>query len=282
VVIGDVVRLRDELAWFERRPLFGVRVLVTRTEEQAGEMLAALREAGATPVLAPMLRLAPPESWAEVDAALDRIESYDVLLVTSANAVRRLAERAADRGRPLSKFGGRVVCVGPKSAEETARHGLPVHAIPAERFDAEALLEALSGEQGSAGRSFLLPHGDLARDTLPAGLRAAGGRVDAVCVYRTLPPETDAAALRERLLRGELDVLTFTSPSTARHFAALLDAEALEAAGRCLVAAIGPVTAEALRVVGLAPQLVPERAGARELVAAVAQALRSQQAGGTR
>lgn len=289
VVIGDVVRLRDELAWFERRPLFGKRVLVTRTEEQAGEMLAALREAGATPVLAPMLRLAPPESWAEVDAALDRIESYDVLLVTSANAVRRLAERAADRGRPLSKFAGRVVCVGPQSAEATVRQGLPVHAIPAESFDAEGLLEALSREQGpadgplrAAGRHFLLPHGDLARDTLPEGLRAAGARVEAVCVYRTLPPETDATALRERLLRGELDVLTFTSPSTARHFAALLDAEALEAARRCLVAAIGPVTAEALRVVGLAPDLVPERAGARELVAAVAEALRSQEAGGTR
>jgi uroporphyrinogen III methyltransferase/synthase len=280
VVIGDVVRLRGELSWFEKRPLFGRRVLVTRGREQAGEMVAALREAGAIPVLAPMLRIAPPESWAEADAALERMDGYDVLLVTSANAVRQLAGRAAARGRPLAKFAGRVVCVGPKSAEEAARQGLAVHAMPGERFDAEGLLDALARGDGVAGRRFLLPRGDLARETLPEGLRAAGARVDAVTVYRTLPPEPGAVALREPLLRGEIDVLTFTSPSTVRHFAALLDAEALAAARRCLVAAIGPLTAEALRVVGLEPDLVPERAGAPELVAALADALRSKEAGG--
>jgi uroporphyrinogen III methyltransferase/synthase len=282
VVIGDVVKLREELSWFEKRPLFGRRVLVTRTPEQASEMLAALREAGAQAILAPMLRIEAPEGWVDVDAALARLASYVLLLVTSVNAVRWLAERAATRGVPLAEFRGRVVCVGPKSAEEVARHGLAAHLVPAQRFDAEGLLETLAQGGGVAGQRCLLPRGDLARETLPEGLRAAGAEVDAVTVYRTLPPDADATALRAQLLAGELDALTFTSPSTVRHFAALLDDEALAAARHCLVAAIGPLTAEALRVVGLAPDLVPERAEAPELVAALVAAFRDQESGGAR
>jgi uroporphyrinogen III methyltransferase/synthase len=280
VVIGDVVRLRHQLAWFERRPLFGKRVLVTRAEEQAADLAGELRAAGAEPVLLPMLRIAPPADWAAADAALAQLAAYDALLLTSANAIRALAARAAERGVKLAEFRGRVLCVGPQSAQAAAREGLTASLVPASRYDAEALLAAIRSALAPRGLRFLLPRSDLAREALPEGLRAAGARVDAVTVYRTLPPELDAAELRGRLLRGELDVLTFTSPSTARHFAALLDAPALAAARRCRVAAIGFVTAEALRVVGLAPDLVPERAGAHELVAALVEALRPGGAGG--
>ena len=123
------------------------------------------------------------------------------------------------------------------------------------------------------GRRFLLPRAVEARETLVRGLLSAGARVDAVSVYRNLPAEVDAAALRKRLVAGEFDALTFTSPSTVRNFVALLDADARDAAGRCVVAAIGPVTAEALRKEGLDPDLVPARAGAPELVAALADRL---------
>ncbi len=271
VVVGEVVKLREEIGWYERLPLFGKRVLVTRTPEQAGEMLAALRGAGAEPVLEPMIRISPPEDWTDADAALDSLDAFDVLLVTSANAIRCLASRAAERGVALAGFRGRVVCVGPKSAEATLAQGLPVHTIPAERFDADGLLDAIERHLPPAGLRFLLPRAESAREALPDGLRAAGARVDCTTVYRTEAPELDAAALRGRLRQGSLDVLTFTSPSTARHFAALLDPEALEAAGRCLVVAIGPVTVEALIDLGLTPDLVPERAGAFELVAALAE-----------
>jgi uroporphyrinogen III methyltransferase/synthase len=173
-----------------------------------------------------------------------------------------------------------VVCIGPRSAEAARREGLPAHTLPAARPGAEGMLEALLRHLAPAGRRFLLPRSSAARETLPEGLRRAGARVDAVCAYRTLPPQADAAALRERLLRGELDALTFTSPSTVRHFAELLDAPSLAAARRCAVAAIGPLTAEALRVVGLSPDVVPERAEAAELVAALAAHLSA--AGGAR
>jgi len=272
VVVGDVVTLREGLAWYERRPLFGRRVLVTRAAEQAQELASALREAGAEPLCVPMIRIVAPDDFAEVDAALERLADYDVLLFTSANAVRHLAARAAQRRRSLAEFSGRVVCVGPRSAEAAVREGLPVHVLPGERYDAEGLLATLCEQLTLRGLGFLLPRADRAREVLPEGLRAAGARVDSVTVYRTLPSEVDGSALRRQLVAGELDVLTFTSPSTVRHFVALLDPPARAAAARCQLAAIGPVTAEALRREGLVPDVVAERAGARELVAALGRA----------
>jgi len=281
VVVGDVVGLRESLSWYERRPLFGKRVLVTRAADQAQEMMAALREAGAEPVLVPMIRIVPPEDFSAVDTALGRLASYDVLLVTSANAIRCFAARAAERGCSLAELSAEVVCVGPKSAEATLQAGLTVSTIPAERYDAEGMLDAISKHLPPAGCRFLLPRAAAGRETLCEGLRAAGAEVDAVTVYRNVPPDADGPALRERLSNGELAVLTFTSPSTVRHFVALLDDEAREAAGRCCVAAIGPVTAKALRKEGLAPDVVPERASAPALVDALVRVLGPAGAGGT-
>jgi len=279
VVVGDVVTLRETLSWYERRPLYGRRVLVTRAEDQADEMVAALRAAGAEAVLAPMIRIAPPESFAEADAALDRLADYDVLLVTSANAIRCLAARAADRGVALAALQARVLCVGPKTAQATLDQGLPVHALPGERFDAEGLLELIARELQPRGKRFLFPRAARARALLLDGLREAGARVDAVSVYRTLPADADAAALRARLVAGEIDALTFTSPSTVRNFVALLDAPARAAAERALVAGIGPVTAEALRKEGMRADVVPARASAVDLVAALARALSDSEGG---
>jgi uroporphyrinogen III methyltransferase/synthase len=273
VVIGDVVRLRQELAWFERRPLFGKRVLVTRPADRSGEMLDALREAGAEPVLIPMIRIEPPEDWSAADAALARIAEYDFLVFASANAVRALAERAHARGARPGSWRGRALCVGPRTADAARALGLAVEALAPEPTDAESLLAGILHASQPAGRRWLVARAAEGGTRLERGLHEAGAHVDAVAVYRTLPAPVDAAALRARLAAGELDVLSFTSPSAARAFAALLDAPARDAAQRCLVAAIGRVTAEALRVEGLAPQVVAERPDAAGLVAAVADAL---------
>ena len=272
VVIGNVVKLRQRLSWIERRPLFGRRVLVTRTPEQAGEWMEALRAAGAAPLLIPMIRIEAASDSGPLDAALDRLRGYDALLITSANAIRFLAARASERGVLLRDFGGSVVCVGPKSAEATLAEGLPVQTIPAERFDAEGMLDAIEKHFPPAGRCFLLPRAEAGRETLVDGLRAAGATVDAVTAYRTVAPDIDAAALCERLTAGRLDVLTFASPSAVRNFIALLDRAARRAVADCLVTAIGPTTAEALRKEGLEPDVVPERASAADLVAALVEA----------
>ncbi len=280
LVIGEVVRLRETLGWFESRPLFGRRVLITRSREQSRELAAALRRAGAEPVLLPLLTQTPPADWREVDSVLARRGGYDALLFTSANAVRALAARAAERGASLAALAPRVFCVGPGTAEAARSAGLEVDGVPEQRQDGEGLLELVARELPPRGRRFLLPRAEEARETLPEGLRAAGARVDAVTVYRTVAAEVDVKALRERLVRGELDALTFASPSAAKRFAELLDDAARAAARRCVVAAIGPVTAAALQKVGLAPDCVAKSAGGVWLVEALASTLAERGAGG--
>ena len=271
VVVGDVVRLRDELAWYDRGPLFGRRVLVTRPVEQAAELCAALREAGAEPVRIPMLRAAPAPDTPELAAALAALDGYDALLFTSQNAVRFLVERLAASGREPRALAARVFCVGPATAAAARTAGFGSPEQPPSRFDSEGLLAALREAMPAAGRRLLFVRGEAARDALPRGLRESGAQVDEAVVYRTLPAEVDATALRAALVRGELAALTFTSPSAARRFAACLDPAALRAARGAVVAAIGEVTAAALREVGLAAEVVAERAVARELVAALAR-----------
>jgi uroporphyrinogen III methyltransferase/synthase len=272
-VVGDVVLLRDALAWYERQPLFGCRVLVTRAPEQAGELASALAQAGAEAVLAPLVRLAPLEDSALLDTAIDRLADYDAIVFTSANAVRFTALRAAQRGLALDTGAARVVCVGPATAEAALEAGLPVHRAPPARFDAEAVLEQLLSDESVRGQRFLVPRSDLARDTLPDGLRAAGAQVDAVVAYRNVAAEVDGAWLRGQLVDGGLDALTFASPSAAQRFCALLDSRSREAAARSVVAAIGPVTARALAAAGLPAQVVARSATASGLVAELALAM---------
>jgi len=282
VVVGDVVQLRDSLAWFEKRPLFGARVLVTRAADQNEEMVSALRELGAEAVVVPMIRLAPPADLSEIDAALGRLESYDALLFTSANAVRFVAARAEEIGR--SGFGGAppTACVGPITAETARRAGFSVALVPSDRRDAGGLLEAVSKHWPPRGRRFLLPQAEAARPVLAEGLREGGASVDALTVYRTLAAEVDADALREQLRGRRLDAITFTSPSTAENFAALLDEESRKAAADCTVAAIGPVTADALRRLGLAPDWVPDEPTVRALVEGLVVRMGREPEGGER
>lgn len=272
VVVGDVVKLRKQLAWWERMPMFGKRVLVTRTRAQAGEMTSTLRASGAEPVLLPMIELVASENLGPLDTALDQLSSYDGLLFTSANAVRFFASRARERG-VTDAFGtldARVLCVGPQSARAALEEGLPVHLTGSGRGDSEAFLRELVAVIPPSGRRFLLPRSDIGRDVVPDGLRAAGAEVDAVEAYRNVPAPVDSASLREDLRAGRLDVLTFASPSAVDNFFALLDPEAKAAATQLVIAAVGRTTSRALERVGVKPDVVPDRPGGPELVAALA------------
>jgi uroporphyrinogen III methyltransferase/synthase len=268
VVVGDVVQLRERLAWYEQQPLFGKRVLVTRSAEQAPELAQALAGAGAQPVVVPLIELRPAQPG-PLDEALAGLADYDALVFTSANAVRFTALRMRARGI-AAQAARAVVCVGPRTALAAAAAGLAVDHSPPHRFDAEGLLEEIVAALPPAGRRFLLPVSELAGDALPRGLRAAGAHVDAPVAYRNVAAAVDVPALRNALACGELDVLTFASPSAVHRFAALLDDSSRAAARRCRVAAIGPVTAEALQEVGLPATVIASRAGVPGLVAAVA------------
>jgi uroporphyrinogen III methyltransferase/synthase len=275
VVVGDVVRLRDELAWWERAPLFGLRVLVTRAAEQADELVTERRRAGAQPLVVPLLRIAPPEDPEPLADALSRAADFDALVFASANAVRACAALAGERGLALGAPPPRVVCVGRATARAAFDGGWSVHWVGAGQ-GAAALLEELRESFPPAGRRFLLPRSAIGRDELARGLRAAGAQVEEVEAYRNLPAAVDAARLSREVAEGRLPVVTLTSTSAALRLLELLDAEARAALPRCIVAAIGPTTAAALRERGVPVAVVPERPGGRELARAVAAAVRAR------
>jgi len=287
VVVGDVVELRETLGWWERMPLFGMRVLVTRTPEQARPMASALRAAGARPVLAPMIRLLPSDDPRELDASLRRLSDYDAIVFTSANALRFTLQRARELGvdAALRAASARIVCGGAQTARAAVEAGLPVHFVPGASAqtgkrgsgDAEELLAQLTAHLEPAGRRFLLPRSAIGREVLAHGLAQLGARVDAVVAYRNEPPsEARAEELRQSLERGELDVLTFASPSAVRHLLQVVGDDGRSAMKRCILAAVGPTTAAALQSEGFEVDVVPDWPDGRELVEALARHVRQR------
>ncbi len=270
VVIGGVVALRDELDWFEALPLFGRRIAVTRQAEQAGSWCRALEAAGAAAVSIPMIQISPITGSSDIGAALDALPSYDLILLTSANAARQLALRAREVGADLGRVRARVVTVGEASTEAALQAGLPVERISTEGPHAAAMLEALRERGGLDGARALLPRAEKGREVLGRGLAALGVQVDEVAVYRTEPSPQAATRLRAALAEGALDAVTFASPSAVRNFTATMEADVERfSAGTC-IAAIGPVTAAACENAGMAPNVVAAQPDADALVAALA------------
>ena len=252
IVVGEVVRLRQQLNWFEQRPLFGLRILVTRPKEQAPELSRLLSEYGAEPVECPTIRIVPPESWAPLDEALARLDRYHWLVFTSVNGVRPFMERLHGRGQDVRALAGlRLACIGPRTAEELAAWGLRADVIPAE-YHAEGLIEALTAA-GVGKQRVLIPRATVAREVLPEQLRAAGAEVSVVPVYRTVRPEADAGRLKEQLQRHELHVITFTSSSTVQNFCELFDSreEMRTLTAQAVIACIVPITARTAAELGL-------------------------------
>jgi len=242
IVVGEVVRLRDQLNWFERLPLFGVGVLVTRPREQAGSFAEGLREAGAAVYEVPVIELQPPEDWTAVDTAIQRLASYDWVVFTSANGVRRFCQRLLDRGGDARAYAGARICViGPETARALEPYGLRADLMPDE-YVAEAVAQALAPHEP---RRVLIPRAKVARDALPDKLRQRGAEVQVLEVYRTETPSGAAERLPAAL--EMVDVVTFTSSSTVINFLAL--AGSLPSGVK--VACIGPVTAETARERGL-------------------------------
>jgi len=277
VVIGEVVRLREGLSWWERQPLFGRRVLVTRAREQAVELAAALRSVGAAPVVEPMIELGPTverEAREQISSVLAGLERYHALVFTSSNAVRFFARELEAHGGPDARpaASARIFCVGERTASAALAAGLPVHVVASGRSDAEALLaQLLQGLRGD-GERVLIPRSAIGRTLIADGLRAAGAEVDSIPFYTNCRPEIDVEALRQQLIAGELFALTFTSPSTVDHFKACLDEESRAAAGRCMIAAIGRTTAKRLEEVGLPAAVVPEHPDVAAMVAGLVEA----------
>jgi uroporphyrinogen III methyltransferase/synthase len=257
IIVGSVVALREQLRWFDNRPLFGRRILVTRTADQAGALAGPLAALGAEPVLCPTITITPPDSCAELDAEIDRLPATDYLILTSANAVEAFFARLAATGRDARALAGvELVVVGPKTAEALAAHGLRADRVPAD-YQAEGVVALLRADV--AGKRVFYPRAALARDLIVRELTAAGATVAAPVAYGSAVP-AEAGELAAAALDGGLDLLTFTAASTVRNFAGLLAPDQLAAARRVPVAVIGPQTAVAARELGFTVAVEPAAA----------------------
>ena len=246
-VIGKVVALRDEIGWYERQPLFGKRIVVTRATSQAGSLRGVLASLGAEVLELPALRVVPldPEPLRE---ALDRIADYDWVVFTSQNAVAFLWESLRVAGRDARWLAGRkIACVGRATAESLLARGIDADAVP-DRFVAEGMLEALDERDDVHGTRVLYVAAENARDVLPDGLTERGCRVDVVPVYRTSGDGAGAGALRDALAAGRVDAVTFASASAVRGF---IDAVGADLARRAPAVSIGPVTSDAVKAAGI-------------------------------
>ncbi len=249
LVVGEVVRLRAQLQWFERRPLFGRRIVVTRTREQASDLVAGLRELGAQPIELPVLQIREVPNPQDLQWCVTNIASFWWLCFTSAHAVPPFLNALRAEGLDARALAGtRIACVGPATAHALGLYGISADVVPA-RATAADLVEALR-DQVYAGQKVLFVRGHPASDTLIVGLTRLGLEVRQTIVYDALPDEAAAAAAAE-LLKSGADAVTFASSSTIGHF---LDATG--EAGRRLcaesrVVCIGPVTARAASALGL-------------------------------
>jgi uroporphyrinogen III methyltransferase/synthase len=285
IIVGDVVARREALAWLERRPLHGRRVVVTRARAQASGLAATLHGLGAEVVELPAIRIEPRIESEEVRAAVERIGEYTLICVTSPNGAHLLFEALEAEGLDARALGGGVekrqvgkgdssgsegrvgkavvAAIGPGTARTLAKHGIAADVVP-EKFVAEALVDALA-EVDIDGKRVLVARAAEARDVLPDALRERGAEVDVVALYETVreTPSDDAIEAAQ-----SADYVTFTSSSTVRN---LTEALGDRFPGAARIVSIGPITSEAVRAAGLEIAVEAERHDIDGLVAALLQ-----------
>ncbi len=251
VIIGQVVGLRERLRWFDRRPLLGWRVAVTRAREQAPALARRLRAVGAAPLVVPTIELHPPADLGPLDRAAREASRYDWVALTSANGVASFFAALDRQGLDARALGGvRVAAIGPGTAEALRERGVRADLVPGE-YRGEALAEALLGASERPPR-VLLPRAAVARDVFPDAIRAAGGEVDVVTAYVARRPDASTAdRLRAWLAEGSVDVITLTASSTVTHLLELLGDDARERLAGVTLASIGPITTATAERAGL-------------------------------
>jgi uroporphyrinogen III methyltransferase/synthase len=273
LVVGAVAGLRGHLRWFDNRPLSGRRIVVTRSREQAGELIDMLEERGAEAITAEAIRIISAEDPGPLDQACRAAGTFDWIVFTSANAVDFFMRRLLALGDVRDLHGVRLCTVGPSTASRLQRYGIRVDLTPAE-FRADALVEALTASGTLQGQRILMPRADIARDRLAEELRAAGADVTDVVAYRTVAASPDGGDydVYRMLLDRQIDAVTFASASAVRNFVAMLGQDqAADLLQSTAVASIGPVTAEAAQQLGIVTRVMPARYTIPDLVDALVE-----------
>jgi uroporphyrinogen III methyltransferase/synthase len=256
VVVGKVVALRDHLNWYERLPLFGKRIVVTRPPHSAGRLGELLEAEGAEVLYLPTIAIEPPPSWEPLDQAIEGIASFDWVAFTSANGVEQFFRRLVlQRKDARSLANAKVAAIGPETAESLRRHGIEPDLVP-ETFQGEGLVEDFR-DRLRPGSKLLLPSALGAREVVADGLRRLGATVVVAPAYQSVPVTKGGDTLLSGLERERIHAVTFTSSSSVRHFMALLPDDGPRILKGVIIACIGPVTAETARTFGLEPAIVP-------------------------
>jgi len=257
IVVGEVVRLREKLNWYESKPLFGKRIMVTRSRGQASVFADMLIDRGATTIELPTIDVVPPARWDELDKVINDVESYDWLIFTSANAVKFFMSRLRELGHDIRMLKGIRICtVGPKTAEILVDFGLRADLIPAE-FKAEGVINALGGEKVK-GKKFLIPRARIARDIIPDKLKEAGAEVTVVTAYENVKPTTDVARAVKLFEDKKISAVTFTSSSTVHNFVEMIGQKGYKTLlSGVSIACIGPVTAKTAEEYGMKIDVMP-------------------------
>jgi uroporphyrinogen III methyltransferase / synthase len=254
VVVGDTAAMREHLAWAEKLPLFGRRIVVTRERKRSSGFARELRRLGAEVIAFPTIETVPPDSYEALDRAIGRLGSFDWIIFTSANGVDNFIARMVALGRDIREIGSAsLAAIGPATSARLKHYGLKPAIVPA-KYRAEAIADAI-GDAKIRGASFLLARAQVAREALPEILRGKGAReVEVVAAYKTIKPKNaPVERVRELLSSGAIDLVTFTSSSTVNNFCELVGTmpRGVKAA------AIGPITAETARARGFDVVLMP-------------------------
>ncbi len=240
----------------EDKPLSGRRIVITRPRSQSLSFVEEIERLGGKVVEFPTIEIIPPQSYEPLDNAIQNIGSYDWIIFTSANGVRFFFNRFHELQKDIGALKGiRIAAIGPKTAEELEALSLRADVVPAE-YRAEAILQELKREE-FRGKRILLPRAAQAREILPDTLRERGAELDVIEAYRTVGSESDSAEVRSLLRAGTIDLVTFTSSSTVRHFAALFPEEDVaELLASTAVGCIGPITRATAEELGIRVDLV--------------------------
>lgn len=267
IIVGEVVKLRGKIRWFDNRPLYGKRVLVTRARQQASTLSRLLSGLGALPVELPAIDIQPVKNNRELDRAITKIGDYNWLLFTSTNGVDAFFNRLHNlKLDARSLKNNKIGAIGPATARSLETQGIIPDYLP-EVYTSRGILDGLRNRE-IAGERFLLPRADIADKELTEGLRLMGAEVDEVTTYRTLPATEAIARAKKMLKSGEIDVITFTSSSTVTNLVAAFRGEKPEIDG-ARIACIGSKTAETVAKAGLKVDIIAREATIPGLVAAI-------------
>jgi uroporphyrinogen III methyltransferase/synthase len=249
--------------------LRGKRILVTRARSQALSLVQRIESLGGEVVEFPTIEIRPPESYDRLDQSINQIGIYDWLMFTSVNGVEQFLNRFEKLGKNIADLAGiEVGAIGPETAKRLTAAQIQPSLVP-KRYQAEGILEALISET-VLGKRILIPRAAKARDILPDTLRQWGARVDVVEAYQTVLPQVDVSALCKALREGTIDMITFTSSSTATNFAAMLrDQDLPRLLSRAVIACIGPITRKTVEDLGMRPEVVSEEFTIPGLVSAM-------------